>query len=86
MPEFYTESRRTGRTDPARPADVAMAFIDDEPVKKKTAHEIGQDVALVSIGELEERIALLRAEIARLETEVEKRRASRSAADAVFRL
>ncbi len=63
-----------------------MAFIDDEPVKKKLAHEIGQDVALVSVDELEERIALLRAEIARLETEVGKRRASRSAAEAVFRL
>lgn len=63
-----------------------MAFIDDEPVKKKLAHEIGQDVALVSVGELEERIGLLRAEIARLEAEVEKRRASRSAAEAVFRL
>lgn len=63
-----------------------MAFIDDEPPKKKLAHEIGQDVALVSAGELEERIAMLRAEIVRLEAEVEKRRASRSAADAVFRL
>ena len=63
-----------------------MAFIDDEPVKKKLAHEIGQDVSLVSIGELEERIALLRGEIARLEGEVEKRRSSRSAAEAVFRL
>lgn len=63
-----------------------MAFIDDEPVVKKLAHEIGQDVALVSVGELEERIGLLRAEIVRLEAEVEKRRASRSAAEAVFRL
>lgn len=63
-----------------------MAFIDDEPVKKKLAHEIGQDVTLVSIDELAERIGMLRAEIARLETEVEKRRASRSAAEAVFRL
>ncbi|MCE1237212.1 MAG: DUF1192 domain-containing protein [Hyphomicrobiales bacterium] len=63
-----------------------MAFIDDEPVKKKLAHEIGQDVALVSVDELGERIDLLRAEIARLEAEVEKRRASRSAAEAVFRL
>lgn len=63
-----------------------MASIDDEPVKKKLAHEIGQDVALVSVGELEERIALLRAEIVRLETEVTKRHASRSAAEAVFRL
>lgn len=63
-----------------------MAFIDDDRPKKKLAHEIGQDVALVSAFELEERIALLRAEIARLEGEVAKRNASRSAADAVFKL
>ena len=63
-----------------------MAFIEDDRPKKKLAHEIGQDVSLVSVGELEERIALLRAEIVRLEEEVGKRRASRSAADAVFRL
>ncbi len=63
-----------------------MAFIDDDRPKKKLAHEIGQDVSLVSEGELEERIALLQGEIDRLRGEVSKRRASRSAADAVFKL
>lgn len=63
-----------------------MAFIDDDRPKKKLAHEIGQDVSLVSVGELQERIALLAAEIERLEGEVVKRNASRSAADAVFKL
>lgn len=63
-----------------------MAFPDDDLPKKKLAHEIGQDVSLVSEGELEERIALLQGEIERLRAEVAKRRASRSAADAVFRL
>jgi uncharacterized small protein (DUF1192 family) len=63
-----------------------MVFIDDERPKKKLAHEIGQDVSLVSEGELEERIALLQGEIERLRGEVTKRRASRSAADAVFKL
>lgn len=63
-----------------------MAFADDDLPKKKLAHEIGQDVSLVSEGELEERIALLQGEIERLRAEVAKRRASRSAADAVFRL
>ena len=62
-----------------------MTFIDDDRPKKKLAHEIGQDVSLVSAGELEERIALLEAEIARLKGEVAKRNASRSAADAVFK-
>mgnify|MGYP001390861829 FL=1 len=63
-----------------------MTFLDDDRPKKKLAHEIGQDVSLVSEGELEERIALLQGEIDRLRTEVTKRRASRSAADAVFKL
>ena len=38
---------------------------DDLPVKKKTTHEIGQDLSLLSIGELTERITLLEEEIAR---------------------
>ncbi len=63
-----------------------MTFIDDDRPKKKLAHEIGQDVSLVSEGELAERIALLDGEIERLKAEVAKRRASRSAADAVFKL
>ena len=45
-----------------------MAAIDDEDrPKKKIIHEIGQDLALLSVKELDERIALLREEIARLE-------------------
>lgn len=63
-----------------------MAFIDDDRPKKKLAHELGQDVSLVSEGELEERIALLQGEIDRLRGEVDKRKASRSAAAAVFKL
>ena len=62
-----------------------MTFLDDDRPKKKLAHEIGQDVSLVSAGELEERIALLEGEIARLKGEVAKRNASRTAADAVFK-
>jgi uncharacterized small protein (DUF1192 family) len=45
-----------------------MAAIDDEDrPKKKLSHEIGQDLTLLSVKELDERIALLRDEIARLE-------------------
>ncbi len=62
-----------------------MTFLDDDRPKKKLAHEIGQDVSLVSVAELEERIALLEAEVGRLRTEVGKRNASRSIADAVFK-
>ena len=40
-----------------------MALFDDEPRKKPKPHEIGQDLSLLSVGDLAERIALLRAEI-----------------------
>ncbi len=36
-----------------------MALFDDEPVKPKRVHEIGQDLSLLSVGELEERIGQL---------------------------
>ena len=57
---------------------------DDLP-KKKIAHEIGQDLSLLSIGELAERVNLLRDEIARLEAEMTRKRASQTAADAFFK-
>jgi len=57
---------------------------DDRP-KKKIAHEIGQDLALLSVEELAERIQLLKDEIARLEANMASKRASRSAADSFFK-
>ena len=47
-----------------------MALFDDEPLKKPKIHEIGQDLSLLSVGELNERIAILRAEIERLEADL----------------
>jgi uncharacterized small protein (DUF1192 family) len=65
---------------------MAMPAMDDEDrPKKKIAHEIGQDLTLLSVRELEERIALLKAEIARLEGDIKGKQASRSAADQFFR-
>jgi len=61
------------------------AIEDDDRPKKKIAHEIGQDLALLSLKELEERIALLQDEIARLEAARAKKEASRSAADQFFK-
>ena len=57
---------------------------DDLP-KKKIIHEMGQELALLSVGELAERIALLKDEIARLEAEVTRKNASKSAADTFFK-
>ena len=57
---------------------------DDRP-KTKKVHEIGQDLTLLSVEELAERIALLKEEIARLEANMAQKRASRSVADQVFK-
>jgi uncharacterized small protein (DUF1192 family) len=63
-----------------------MPAIDegDRP-KKRIAHEIGQELALLSVEELAERIALLKEEIVRLDAAMAKKRASRSAADQFFK-
>ena len=58
---------------------------DDDRPKKKIVHEIGQELALLSVKELEERIALLKEEIVRLEAAVEGKHASRNVADTFFR-
>jgi uncharacterized small protein (DUF1192 family) len=61
------------------------AIEDDDRPKKKIAHEIGQELALLSLVELNERIAVLQDEIARLEAARAKKQASRSAADQFFK-
>src|SRR3954453_15470843 len=58
---------------------------DDDRPKKKIVHEIGQDLALLSIRELEERIALLNAEISRLAAAIASKQGSRSVADQFFK-
>jgi uncharacterized small protein (DUF1192 family) len=61
------------------------AFDEDDRPKKKIAHEIGQDLTLLSVRELTERIGLLKDEIARLEADIAKKQATRSAADQFFK-
>ena len=62
-----------------------MALFDDEPRKKAKPHEIGQDLSLLSVAELAERIRLLREEIGRLEAEMTAKGATKTAAEALFR-
>lgn len=62
-----------------------MALFDDEPAAKPKAHVIGQDLSMLSVGELDERIGLLRAEIERLESELKAKGATKNAAEALFR-
>jgi uncharacterized small protein (DUF1192 family) len=62
-----------------------MAIEDDDRPRKKISHEIGQDLSLLSVEELGERIALLTSEIERLQTAATKKRTSRDAADRFFK-
>jgi uncharacterized small protein (DUF1192 family) len=62
-----------------------MAIEDDALPKKKSVHEIGQDLSLLSVEELAERIAALGAEISRLESTMAAKKASRAAADQFFK-
>jgi len=61
------------------------AMDDDDRPKKKVTHEIGQDLALLSVEELGARVAFLQEEIARLEADMAKKRATRAAADQFFK-
>jgi uncharacterized small protein (DUF1192 family) len=57
---------------------------DDRPVRTVT-HQIGQDLSTLAVDELGERIALLKAEIERLEAAIATKSATRAAADQLFR-
>jgi len=61
------------------------AIDDDDRPKKKITHEIGQELTLLSVSELAERVALLKDEIARLEANMASKRATKSAADQFFK-
>jgi uncharacterized small protein (DUF1192 family) len=61
------------------------AMDDEDRPKKKIVHEIGQDLALLSIKELQERIALLTEEIARLQATIASKQGSRNVADQYFK-
>ncbi|MGA0533435.1 DUF1192 domain-containing protein [Hansschlegelia sp. KR7-227] len=61
------------------------AFEDDLAPLRKPVHEIGQDLSRISVAELGDRIELLRDEIVRLQQEIARKEAQRSAADQVFR-
>jgi uncharacterized small protein (DUF1192 family) len=61
------------------------AMNDDDRPKKKIVHEISQDLTLLSVRELQERIALLKEEIGRLEADIAKKQSSRNVADQFFK-
>lgn len=62
-----------------------MSLFDEDAGKAAGPHEIGQDISLLSVDELTERIARLKEEIARLESERDSRGETKAAAEALFR-
>lgn len=60
-------------------------FGEELPRKKKTTHELGQDLSLLSVEELDERIAQLEAEISRLQESKASKLDSRKLADGFFK-
>jgi uncharacterized small protein (DUF1192 family) len=75
----------TTRSAENKAEDAMPAIDEDDRPKKKIVHEIGQDLALLSVTELQARIGLLREEIERLEADIGRKEASRSAADHFFK-
>lgn len=61
------------------------AFDDDDRPKKKIVHEIGQDLGLLSVEELNLRVQLMQDEIKRLEADMAQKRDKRAAADQFFK-
>jgi len=62
-----------------------MAIEDDDKPRTKIIHEIGQDLSLLSVEDIAERIVHLKSEIARLDTALTMKRATRDAADRIFK-
>jgi uncharacterized small protein (DUF1192 family) len=62
-----------------------MAIEDDDKPRRRVSHEIGQDLSLLSVEELNERISLLTSEIERLQAAATKKRASKEAASSFFK-
>jgi uncharacterized small protein (DUF1192 family) len=60
------------------PADVRVGR------GQRLSEALKEDLELYAVAELEERISLLRAEIARVEAQIDRKRAGRAAADALF--
>ena len=58
---------------------------DDERPKPKPAVSVGENLETLSVAELEARIKTLESEIARVETELKRKRAHEAAASQIFK-
>jgi uncharacterized small protein (DUF1192 family) len=73
--------KRPGQEDDA----MADPFFEEQPRRVPGAHEIGQDLSLLSVEELSERIEHLKAEIGRLEEARAAKLDSRRLANSFFK-
>jgi uncharacterized small protein (DUF1192 family) len=64
---------------------MPMPMDDDHRKPISTTHHIGEDLASLSVEELQNRISLLETEIIRLRGAIEAKNASRLAADQFFK-
>jgi uncharacterized small protein (DUF1192 family) len=60
------------------PADVRLGR------GQRLSEALKEDLELYAVAELEDRVDMLRAEIARVEAQIDRKRAGRAAADALF--
>jgi uncharacterized small protein (DUF1192 family) len=60
-------------------------FLDDDAPRRKRVLEIGADLATLSIEELQDYLAALEAEAARVTALIEAKQSSRNAADQFFK-
>ena len=63
-----------------------MSMFDDEAEKQPRTHQVGMPIDTMSVDELNERIAMLEAEIERLRQAIAVRNNTRQAAESLFRL
>lgn len=61
-------------------------MFDEEEVRKPKAHEVGMPIDTMSVDELNERIAILEAEIVRLREAIGARQKTKAAADSIFKI
>lgn len=59
--------------------------MDDDVIKKPKTHEVGMSLDAMSVEELEARMRLLEAEIARIQAAIEARGQTRKAAESIFK-
>lgn len=60
--------------------------MDEDAIKTPKGHEVGMPIETMSVEELQQRIALLEAEIGRLQAAIAARGATRQAAESIFKL